>query len=468
MKYPEHGVFMEKAPSDWAVLQQEDGFAQVSFSGWWQVPQAAIDVGAGLAQPAIRVMREEDNSTVIPWTKTQRQPDADGRSGLWSCTLRVPAGGLYRVETGLDTIGLDPRYPGWMFRGDARFHLGVGDIFVIAGQSNAAGYAKDWAYDPPDPQVHLFRNRRRWDMAAHPLNETTGAAMGGNAEMGVPGASPWLSFAKRFAAHSRRPVGLIATAQGGTPLDRWDPDGKGDLYHNMVSRLQACGGRAAGVLWYQGCNDCNQEYAGSYSARFRQMVRALREELGYEIPFFTFQLNRFAGTKENDAYWGMVREAQRKAAREIPRVYVLPTLNSTLSDAIHNSAPGNVALGERMARLAAGALLGAQPFQAPDITAAFVKGKALTLTFSNVALGLESFGADPTSQGFFVRDAAGEIPVCGWKLSGSQICLTLEREPGADCTVSYGWEENPVHTPLADNVTYLPILSFYQFPVQAG
>ena len=47
--------------------------------------------------------------------------------------------------------------------------------------------------------------------------------------------------------------------------------------------------------------------------------------------FFTMQLNRFINGPFDEA-WGMVREAQRRAALSIPAVFVLPTTNLSLSD----------------------------------------------------------------------------------------------------------------------------------------
>lgn len=53
---------------------------------------------------------------------------------------------------------------------------------------------------------------------------------------------------------------------------------------------------------------------------------AVRKELGYQVPFFTMQLNRQINGM-NDDCWGMVRDAQARAAREIPGVSVLTTSN---------------------------------------------------------------------------------------------------------------------------------------------
>ena len=54
-------------------------------------------------------------------------------------------------------------------------NIGVGDVFIAAGQSNAAGRAKNPVEDPPELGVHLLRPSGRWDLATHPMGETTDA-----------------------------------------------------------------------------------------------------------------------------------------------------------------------------------------------------------------------------------------------------------------------------------------------------
>jgi hypothetical protein len=83
----------------------------------------------------------------------------------------IPAGGLYRLET-RHQPGNQPAGE-WAERGDMRHFLGVGDLWVIAGQSNSAGYGRGPVFDPPELGIHLFRNNGQWALATHPLNEST-------------------------------------------------------------------------------------------------------------------------------------------------------------------------------------------------------------------------------------------------------------------------------------------------------
>ncbi len=461
-----HGVFIEKGLSDWQIVQHTDGRAAVSFSGTWIVPVDAIRQGVEKARPVIRLLQEEDNSQIIPWTYTESTPDeTDPMKGTWSAEMTIPAGGLYRIETGLETYCTHDDIV-WMFRGDARLHVGVGDVFIMGGQSNSAGHGKDTGYDAPELGVHVYRNREEWDLASHPLNESSFGADSPNADMGVSGVGPHLQFAKMFRRISHYPVGLIATAMGGMPMKRWAP-GKGKLYNNMLERARKCG-PVAGVIWYQGCNDTDHKCV-DYKDRYYEMINAFRRDLGYDVKFFTFQLNRQING-ENDPGWGMVKEAQRMAAHDIKDVYVLPTLGASLSDGIHNSAHANMLYGERMAKLAGHVLYGAPEFAAPDITGAVSDGSTVALTFSNVRAGFVLPANSGKDSGFTVTDSRGEVkietissPKEGRK---DQIFLHLERPLQAGGEVSFGWQADPVACPITDAVTYLPLLAFYRYPVK--
>lgn len=460
------GVIIENGIKDWQIIQHENGFGNITLNGSYQVPKAAIKVGVESATPVIRVLREDDNSQIIPWTKVDFVPHEDGTKGTWNITLQLIAGGLYRIETGLDTKSTKPDL-GWMFRGDVRLHIGVGDIFIIAGQSNSSGYGKDSAMDVPDLNVHLYRNRGSWDLASHPINESTFTQDCVNTEMGVSGVSPYISFGKSFHHLSHYPVGLIPTALGGSPISRWDVLQKGDLFRNMIAKAKECDGKVAGVLWYQGCSDTNPIQAASYYDNFKRLVTETRKELGYNIPFFTFQLNRQING-ENDEGWGMIREAQRRANKDIQGVYILPTINCSLSDSIHNNARSSIMLGEKMAKLCGNILYQTSEFLAPNVEKAILKGNNIKVTFQNMKRGFAVISDLPTDSGFMVKDTMGIIQITSYRPDNLQLnalTLILERIPVGDTTLSFAWEANPTAVPIMDEVTYLPPLSFYQLPV---
>ena len=461
-----HGITLLSAPADWEIVQQENGYATITLKGSFQVHPAAIEVGVKSVTPIARVMNEQDNSAVIPWTPMRCHVNPDF-TGTFEDTLTIPAGGLYRIETSLETNSTVPHLT-WLYRGDCVLHFGVGNLFLIAGQSNSSGYARDYAMDPPHLCVHLFRNRSCWDLACHPMNESTFAGSLANEEMGIPGVSPYLSFGKNFYEYSHCPVGFVQVSLGGSPMSRWNPE-TGDLYANMIDKIHLTRGKYAGVLWYQGCSDGDPKAAPDYLQHFSDMVAALRKELGYEIPFFTFQLNRFLDCPE-DVSWGQVREAQRIAAKTIPQVYILPTINNPMSDGIHNSAHANMMLGEKLAKQAAHYLLpGFAPFEAPALSSAVVQEDGrLCLTFDNMALGFIYASGDANKNGFTLEDEDGIVPLTGFQAARedkNHIYLTPGRPLKGQALLSFAWEADPVRFPVTDEVTFLPPLSFYKYPV---
>lgn len=468
-----HGITLLKAPTDWEIFQQENGYAKVRLEGSYVVHPSALNVGVELALPIIRVVREEDNSVVIPWTKAVITKENVNFSGTFWAELNIPEGGLYRIDTGLETKSTQPDLT-WLYRGDCILHIGVGNLFVIAGQSNAAGYSRDYIKDEPHICVHLYRNRRRWDIASHPMNESTGANSPANEEMGISGPSPYLSFAKKLYQYTGSPVGLIQTALGGSSIARWNPQ-TGDLYENLLIRLKDTGKKYAGILWYQGCSDTEPENAMKYLKNFTEFVTNIREYLGYEIPIYTYQLNRQINGLSDEG-WGMVRDAQRRAATELKKVYILPTTNCSLCDGIHNTAQANVVLGEKLAKQYYSETIGGEKFAAPDLEKVELLtrketdqlklvGVCLRLIFKQVKNCFLVFSALGKDSGFTLRDEKGFIEVItirSTRQDKNQVYLEIERVPIGETYLSFAWEADPVIRPLIDEVTCLPPLSFYE------
>lgn len=476
MDQKQFGVEITAGPQNWAILQQRDGFAVISLSGIWRL---TADLIPKYAQVFVRVMSEEDGSEIITYMPCSMLNDQK-----WSVTLdKVPAGGLYRIETSLQVD--DNPAKEWNVRGDMIHHMGVGDLWVIAGQSNAAGYGKGPFNDPPVLGIHLMRNSGQWDLASHPFNESTRSIHLENSEQGNPGHSPFLAFAKMVRKITNYPIGLVQTALGGSPLSSWNPDENGVLYRNMLQIVQSVGGRVKGVLWYQGCSDCGPEESQSYLARFKRMVEAWRTDLGCALlPVLTVQLNRYTVSQDTETHsqpnssinslWGVVREAQRKAALEIPNVYVIPALDCALSDEIHNSPAGNMLIGERLAKVALAEVYGVQVnHRAPNLSAASIgeltaEGlSTIHLKFENVFGYLISIG--PMEAVFAVEDTVGRVEIAQWKIIGkSEIELVLVRKPGEDTQVHGAYETNPAYFLPLDTGTYMPMLGFYGVEVSSN
>ncbi|MWV43904.1 hypothetical protein GRF59_09680 [Paenibacillus sp. HJL G12] len=459
------GVTITQGPKPWTVLQHKKGFASLELQGNWTPPGDGSIVG----KVYVRLVSEDTSAPVLGWIPA----DTDQNSRTWSLRLKnIPAGGLYRLETSLQMD--DKAAMEWFTRGDMVHHLGVGDLWVIAGQSNAAGYGKGPVNDPPELGIHLLRHNGQWDLASHPFGDSTHSIHMENRENANPGHSPFLSFARIVKRETGFPVGLIPLAHGGSPLSKWNPEEDGTLYRLMLRTIQSIGGNVRGILWYQGCTDCTPKESPTYLNRFRRMVHSIRKDLNHDtLPMLTVQLNRHTSSNpepESDISWGTLREHQRKAAHEIAHVTVIPALDCPLSDEIHNSPAGNLLIGERMARAALATVYGKPVhYQAPEIQSARQlpgDGPAvIELTFDHVKGHFLTTG--PLEPVFTIEDDQGTIQAAKCSLAGSHIIwLHLPRRIAGRAVVHGAYEQNPAaHLPL-DQASYLPMLAFYQFPIE--
>ena len=442
-----YGTRITYGLENWQILKAENGVCHLTIGGSWRLQEGAKKTGVTSTDPSVRLAREEDNSYITDWIKADHiDPER------WETTLTVPRGGLYRLETCLDAVSRETGEH-WRFRGDIRSHIGCGEIFAIAGQSNAAGYGKGIAPDPPDMRVHVKRNSGRWDMASHPLNDATDAPDCPNAPMGQTGTSPFIAFGNRRSDGTGAPVGLLPCAQGGSPISMWDPEQDGSLLKNMISKIKRAGGANA-VLWYQGCADAQGEQAKTYAKSFSNVVEATRKALGWDIPFYTFQLNKYYAPHDTDG-WDRVRQAQRLAARDLKNVFILPTADLFLSDEIHLSSASNVTLGGRLA------LQMNEGISAPDMEKCERIGeRQICLTFSNVQGELMKTNANEPSEYIEVTDELGSAAIETVAADGNRLSITLNRPLKGSACVSYEKECMHGTGSLRDSLTLLPALPF--------
>ncbi|MBW4079932.1 sialate O-acetylesterase [Paenibacillus sp. S150] len=457
------GAMIENGPADWSIIQQTDGYADIPVSGTW-------DHNEPLSRPEVcaRIVREDSSTVIVPWTRCHQEDD--GRR--WSIVLSgVPAGGLYRIETCLSHDG-NPFE--WALRGDMIHHVGVGDVFVIAGQSNSSGFGRDPIYDPPELGIHLLRNRGTWDIASHPLNESTGTVHEANREGSNGGHSPYLSFARHLKRELGYPVGLIQTAAGGSRLGEWNPDEEGALYRNLLEIVKSQGGhcRVSGILWHQGCSDAALGLGDDYLERFVRFIANLRNDLGDSLlPVLTVQLNRLTERADEtaDRHWGQVREAQRQAPLLLNNVYIVPSIDCTLSDAIHNDSPSNLMLGERLANVALWELYGRRAVycHAPNIRQAVqTEDRRVKLTFDHVNTRLEMYDTVKHLFPFHLEDEAGAVAVDGFEHGNDgNLELRLGREIAGAARIHGCFEQNPSVFAPFDLDSHLPMLCFYNVAV---
>lgn len=464
------GVTITGGVSPFQIFQQnERGTACIRVSGKCrrvhlsqELPLEFTPVDHGAVTVKARVALESSGENIVPWTLCNVQNDEQ-----WDVTFtEVPAGGPYRIETYMD-------YEGWdglsCTRGDMVHHIGVGDVFVIAGQSNAAGRAKDPVEDPPEIGVHLLRDSGKWDLAAHPLGETTGSVHLGHFENHNPGHTPWLHFAKILKRTLGYPIGLVMCAYGGSPLRWWNPAENGALTKNMLEMLADYDLHPKAMLWYQGEAEGFENSAETYFDRFSAFVASVRSALGQpDLPVITFQLNRqFCECGlELDRQWGIVRQAQADAMHRLKNVWTLVTQDVAMFDFIHNAASGNLVLGERAAKCALNTLYGKQrDWKAPEVTKAVLTAPdTVELFFDRIYNWINPFDPPASLLPFEAEDAQGFAKPVSYETRTETLVLRFDRPLGKNTVLHGAWRSNPGQIVPWDCMRF-PIMAFYGLPI---
>lgn len=452
-------VRIEHGPQPFQIIQQnERGLATLRVAGKAQPTSPADFIQA-------RIVSQDDQTTICPWQTIRVRAD-----GTWEhCFDDVRAGGLYQIETRLVCDGAPAE---WGNAGDVIHHIGIGDLWVIAGQSNAAGYGRGAIFDPPELGVHILKNNETWDIAAHPLNDPTGSTHA-NAEIANPGHSPYLCFARTLRAALGFPIGLIQTALGNSRLEQWNPaeNSNAPLYQNLLHCVRLAGGRVRGLLWYQGESDTNPGLAETYEHRFADFVARLRADMNDPaLSIILAQSNRYTGRQAPEEHrgWSRLREAQRNA-RGLGHIAVVPTLDLPLSDDCHTSPSGNLVLGRRKAEAALAMVYGKiPPPMYPDVRDAVreIDGRSVELTFAAVASRLQFIA--PGESDFTVEDEQGFASVrratC---IDRDRVRVELERAVSNNARIHSAFGANPTAN-LRDAEQNTPILAFYGLPVMGA
>jgi Carbohydrate esterase, sialic acid-specific acetylesterase/Prolyl oligopeptidase family len=214
-------------------------------------------------------------------------------------TVTVPAGGWYRVSVRLRD-GAQEESIGEVER------VGMGEVFVVAGQSNSANHGEERQRVTSGRVSALGPNG--WQVADDPQ---PGAGGGGGSFMPP--------FAEAMVQRFGVPVGIVAVGAGGTSVREWLPAGarftnpptvlsnvraldggvwesKGGLFANLSARVKGLGIRGCrAVLWHQGESDANQRdttrtlVGGLYTQYLGDVIRGVRREAAWEVPWMVAQ-----------------------------------------------------------------------------------------------------------------------------------------------------------------------------------
>lgn len=262
-------------------------------------------------------------------------------------------------------------------------------------------------------------------------------------------------YGKNIQAHTGKPVGLLNTNWGGTPVEFWmsadaeevgaactssspgtvmtqhtSISSAGGAYNGMIKPLLNM--TITGAIWYQGESNQGDPYSAGpdqhsglpmmrYGCHFPAMIADWRTKwhagsMGETTADFPFGFVNLAPWKNPNNSPAAVRWAQTAGYGQVPNAKMPNTFTALALDLTDNTSPyGSVhirdktTVGERLAAAAIQAVYGdaTRYVQGPTVSTAAREGAGVTITFANTGVeGLQLMPAGPQDVAFEMCEAA--------------------------------------------------------------
>lgn len=157
------------------------------------------------------------------------------------------------------------------------------DIYLLIGQSNMAGRAEiTTEYRDTLNNVYLLNENNRFEKAANPLNKYSTIRK----ELNMQKLGPGYSFSKKIAAVTKRRIGLVVNARGGSSIKSWEKGNADGYYEAALIRAKEAMkyGKIKAILWHQG--EANVSTPANYKVQITNLVNNLRQDLNNPKLFF--------------------------------------------------------------------------------------------------------------------------------------------------------------------------------------
>jgi sialate O-acetylesterase len=378
------------------------------------------DVARGWAAPELDTKRWRSMTLPLAWEKRGPELEVDG--AIW-----------FRKEVSVP--------PDWAGR-DLVLQLGaIDDLDTtyfngVAVGSVAREVPTHWQvrrrYRVPASAVRAGRNViavRVWDRGGE------GGFMGPAAEMSLgpdgaekplPLASDWRFEAERTRPSRPQPPGLHQNLPS-------------VLYNGMIAPLEPYA--IAGATWYQG--ESNTARASQYRALLGSMIEDWRGRFGVgTFPFLLVQLAPYMAIdpEPRESDWALLREAQARVAREVPRAGLVVITDVGDEKDIHPTRKQPV--GERLALAARQIAYGEKIVASgPTLRSAVVEGDQVVVSFDNVGKGLVVRG--PKLTGFAIAGRDEKFVDADAVVRGDRVVVKSPRV-ATPAYVRFGWANYPV------------------------
>ncbi|WP_090156079.1 T9SS type A sorting domain-containing protein [Dyadobacter soli] len=400
ISFTAHGQISVDFPSDRAVFQRDKS------------NNANLHIAGSYTKPVDRV--EAKVSALVPgqgsdkdWTTLS---DASIQGGFFSGYIPVQ-GGWYRLEVRgwkggqlVDTKSVD--------------HVGIGEVFLIAGQSNAQGF-NDGRFNNQGAQDDRVNSINNYEIGDYPFELPERPSFHHvDAQSSIsprgPAAWCWGRLGDRLAARLNVPILFFNTGWTGMASRNWkesingntmsvyapvwiQPDGMPyGNFRNVIQRYTPITG-LRGVLWLQGeADNFKDTPTDRYFDELKTIIETSRNESGKNISWMV-SITSYDDDHGSDS---QVTDGQRRVILNVPNVFEGPNTDLIQvprlgfdNDGAHFWGDGLIQLGDAWANsLTDDFFARSEPYQAQRplrITANCAGNGNITITADPV--GLNSF-----------------------------------------------------------------------------
>ncbi|ANY21015.1 hypothetical protein A6F68_02519 [Tsuneonella dongtanensis] len=466
------------------------------------VPASAQDGSFSIGAPFSDGMVLQRGQAIPVWGTGRPGTEVTARLGDDTGTATVRPDGTWRLELpsreAADGLTLSVSKAGGQFE---VADIAIGEVLLCSGQSNMAWKMSASALRPEDRRMPVDQ-RIRLLTVPEASAQVERARFGKDAKW-KKASDGWADFSavclftgREIARSERVPVGLIASAWGGTPIRAWLPyegiaraggmdeqlavldafrrdpeaaqarygatlndlwesrpnpartrkgkEGYANLFNGMIAPLGPT--RVAGVIWYQGENEANNaETTVSYRGLLEALIAGWRGRLGAKVPFVVVQLAGFgklAGKADNDD-WAAVREAQRQVARDDPATELVVTTDVSERLDIHPTMkrPVGQRAGAALLKLAYGK---PEAYRPPEAVSALRVGDGVEISISSAKGPLLAASWGRPGPFMLCEDAAGTSCSFADARFSSEGIVVAVPDGSRPVLVRYCWDAAPI------------------------
>lgn len=227
-------------------------------------------------------------------------------------------GKLYNVPGGWYVLQVRILYNTTVLETASLTNIGVGEVFVMAGQSNAQGYQDYGSISATDSRVKTYNYNNSTNTTVP--NYPTFSDMVYNTNLSLIGRSSWAygKLGDLLTSSLNVPVVFFNAARGGTTVDNWKMGSDNQLtyfffngqpvgpvgfpYVNMTNILKFYGAQygVRGVLWHQGESDNEINTSTSdYQSKLTYVINKSRSDFDSNLSWMISRVSYNNGTTDN-------------------------------------------------------------------------------------------------------------------------------------------------------------------------